>query len=392
MTRALVIDPFSGAGGDMLIAALVDAGAPLEAIREQVLSMPALAGASLDAPAVKRGAFAARQLAVELPHDHTHRGLPEVTAIIDAAPVLSPAVRARAKETFTRLAETEAKLHGTTPDRVHFHEVGALDAILDVTGFYVAAEALGVERFFYTRLVVGGGGEADTAHGKVPVAAPATIELLRDHAIAFSHRTEELLTPTAAAIIATVFSALGEDRRVTPRATGYGAGTRVGAPDALPNILRVIVGDIEEAPRRLAVIRCTIDDMNPELYGHAMHSLFAAGALEVYTAPVHMKKNRPGVELTVIGEEHDAARLSEWILAHTTTLGVRVAREERVELERRQEKVETALGPANVKVARLRDGGERASPEYESCRALAEQTGRPLTEIYDLVKRAWEER
>jgi len=392
VTRVLLIDPFAGTGGDMLIAALVDAGAPVAAIREQVLSIPALAQVAVDARAVKRGAFAARQLAVELPPDPTHRGLPEVSAIIDDAPALSAAVRARAKETFRRLAEAEAKLHGTTPDRVHFHEVGALDAILDVVGFYVAAEALGIERFYYTRLVVGGGGEADTAHGKVPVAAPATIELLRDHAIAFSHRTEELLTPTAAAIIATVFSALGGERRVIPRATGYGAGTRVGSPDALPNILRVIVGDIEEAPHRLAVIRCTIDDMNPELYGHVMHALFAAGALEVYTTPVHMKKNRPGVELTVIGEEQDAARFSEWILAHTTTLGVRVAREERVELERRVETVTTPLGTARVKVARLRDGGERASPEYESCRALAEQSGRPLPEVYDLVKHAWTQR
>jgi len=361
-------------------------------VRAQVRAMPALAELELEADAVRRGAFAARQLRVGLPHAHEHRGLPEVTAIIEAADALSPAVRARAIDTFTRLAGAEAKLHGTTPDRVHFHEVGALDAILDVVGFYVAAEALGIERFYYTRLVVGGGGEADTAHGKVPVAAPATIELLRDHAIAFSHRTEELLTPTAAAIIATAFEPLGETRSVIPRATGYGAGTRVGSPDALPNILRVIVGDIAEAPRVLAVIRCTIDDMNPEHYGHVMHSLFAAGALEVYTTPVHMKKNRPGVELTVIGDEHDAARLSEWILANTTTLGVRVAREERVELERRVETIATPLGEARVKVARLRDGSERASPEYESCRALAEAGGRPLAEVYDIVRRAWDAR
>ncbi len=370
----------------MLLAALIDAGAPIATIRERVLGIPELARVKIDIEAVKRGHFAARRLRVELPGDDVHRGLGDVVRIIDAAPGLTDTVRARARETFQRLATVEARMHGTTPDEVHFHEVGALDAILDIVGFYVAAETLAIDTFAYTRLILGGG-STGSAHGEIPVPAPATLELLEGHPVSFSGRDEELVTPTAAAIIATVFKPVGSDTRVVGSSYGYGAGSRES--DGLPNILRVVVGEVELESRSLSVLRCTIDDMNPEIYGHVMDTLFEAGALEVYFHPVIMKKNRPGVEVTVICEERDASALAAHVLANTTTLGVRVGREERVELERTAETIETPLGPARVKVAIVPGSGERVSPEYESCRELAAHSGKPIIEVYDIVRAAW---
>lgn len=388
MKNALIIDAFSGAAGDMLLAALLDAGAPIEMLRERVLSIPALAKVRLDVEDVRRGAFAAKRLVVSLPHEHAHRGLSDIVAIIDAAPSLSDATKSHSKETFTRLAMAEAKVHGTSVEKVHFHEVGGLDAIVDVVGFFVCAEALGAETFHYTNLVLGGGGAIRGAHGEMPVPAPATLELLHGHRVVYSHRQEELMTPTAAAIVAAVFTPLESTARVVQGRVGYGAGTRES--DGMPNVLRAWVGAVEGAsPREVAIVRCTIDNMNPELYGHLMQRAFESGALEVYYTPVFMKKNRPGVEVTVITEVHDVDRVSRMLLTDTTTLGLRVTREERVELERRVETIDTPLGPARIKVATLPDGSSRMSPEYESCREIAEKTGRTMLDVYDAVRRAW---
>jgi len=390
MTKLLLIDPFSGASGDMLLAALLDAGAPIEALREQVLAIPALSKLTIDIEPVRRGAFAARRLRVEMPPEHAHRGLSDVLEIVDSAPGLSDSVREHARETFTRLAEVEARMHGTSVDEVHFHEVGALDAILDVVGFYVLAESLGLAGFAYTKLVLGGG-TAMSAHGEIPVPSPATLELLKGHPVTFSDREEELVTPTAAAIIATVFKPVGADAAFVGHHYGYGAGSREN-PEGLPNVLRALVGETVPRSRQLAVIRCTIDDMNPEFYGHVMQSLFAAGALEVYTTPVQMKKNRPGTELTVICEYAICDALAGKVMEETTTLGVRLALEERMELERRSDTIETPLGVARIKIATLPGGGQRMSPEYESCRTLAEGSGKTLLEVFDIVRSAWNEK
>lgn len=387
--KTLLIDPFSGTGGDMLLAALVDAGVPLDALRERLLSVPALSGATIDVADEMRGFLAAKRLVVDLPPDPPHRHLADVVALIDASP-LRERVKSRAKDTFSRLAEVEARIHGTTVEKIHFHEVGALDAILDIVGFYVAADLLGVERFLYTTLALGAG-SASAQHGAIPVPAPATLELLEGHRVVFTGRFEELVTPTAAAIVATVFQPIGTSESLVPQSVGYGAGSRAGG-GGMPNAVRVVVGDTAAAPRQLAVLRSTIDDMNPEVYGHVMALLFAAGAREVFYQSVIMKKNRPGVELTVIAEEANVERLTQTMLAETTTLGVRVAREERVELERRRESVDTPFGPAEVKVATLPDGKERVSPEYESCRRIAEETGMSILDVYHAVHRAWTDR
>jgi uncharacterized protein (TIGR00299 family) protein len=388
MTKTVLIDPFHGASGDMLLASLVDAGCPVESIRSKLVAIAELSRVTIEVERITRGVFACAQMAIGLPPEHAHRGLSAVSSIIQSAPSLSERVKERSVAAFTMLAEAEARVHGMSVDEIHFHEVGALDAIIDVVGFFVAVEVLGVGALRYTRLVVGSG-ETESMHGKIPVPAPATLELLKGHRVEFSGSKEELITPTAAAIVASSFQPLPPDAGFIPETIGYGAGTRVSEPGDLPNILRVALGQMDETPGSVAVVRTTIDDMNPELYGHAMELLFAEGALEVYYQPVMMKKNRPGVEVTVIAETKDEQRLAGLLLAQTSTLGVRIAREQRVELERRNETVVTEIGQARVKVATLPDGGERMSPEYESCKTLSAASGRSLIEVFDIVRTAW---
>ncbi|MGD8415240.1 MAG: nickel pincer cofactor biosynthesis protein LarC [Candidatus Latescibacterota bacterium] len=388
MAKTLLIDPFHGASGDMLLASLVDAGCPVETIRGGLTSITELSKVKIDVERVTSGVFACARMKIDLPPEHAHRGLSAVSGIIQSAQSLSDRVKERSVAAFTLLAKAEARVHGMTVDEIHFHEVGALDAIVDVVGFFVAVESLGVESLRYTRLVVGSG-ETESMHGKIPVPAPATLELLEGHRVEFSGRNEELITPTAAAIVASSFEPLPPDAGFTPEALGYGAGTRKSKKGQLPNILRVALGRMDAAPASVSIIRTTIDDMNPEFYGHTMELLFAQGALEVYYHPVMMKKNRPGVEVTVITETKDERRLADELLAQTSTLGVRLCREQRVELERRKEKIKTEIGEATVKVAILPGGGERMSPEYESCKSLAAASGRSLIDVFEIVRSAW---
>jgi len=391
LSRSLIVDAFSGAAGDMLLAALIDAGASVETLKKCAASIPALAKVRVDVESVRRGAFAAKKLSVTLPHEHAHRGLSDISKIIDSATSLSPGVRTRAKATFERLAAAEAKVHGTSVEEIHFHEVGALDAILDIVGFFVLAESLDVDSFYYTHLAVGAGGSIQGAHGEMPVPAPATLELLAGHRVTLSERREELVTPTAAAIIAAAFKPLPLDASWVPERVGYGAGTRESP--GMPNVVRVALGVVDDgaaqSANEISVIRCTIDNMNPELYGDLMQRLFEEGALEVYFTHVMMKKNRPGTEITVLCDNSECDRISTLVLTHTTTLGLRVARERRVELTRRIETIETELGPARVKVATRPDGTESISPEYESCREIAQKTGLTTGAVFDAVRRAW---
>ena len=387
MKKILLIDPFHGASGDMLLASLVDAGLDLETLSRQLNGVPVLAEAGISAHKVKRGFFTATRLDINLPHEHAHRGLSQVTEIIESAPGLSPAVKSRAAAAFDVLAGAEATVHGTSKDEVHFHEVGALDAILDIVGFYLAVEQLDVSDMRYTEIVLGSG-TTQCQHGEIPLPAPATLELLKGHAVRYSGIKEELVTPTAAAIIASGFTALPPQLGVIAEKIGYGAGTREG--EGLPNILRASIGLLEDAAPRVSILRTTIDDMNPEIYGFILDNLLKLGVFDVYYHPVMMKKNRPGLEITVITDEKDERHIADFLLKQTTTLGVRVSREERVEIPRRTENINTDLGEAQVKVGTLPGGGERVSPEYESCKAIAEKTGKPILEVFDVVRRAWE--
>jgi uncharacterized protein (TIGR00299 family) protein len=372
----------------MFLAAFADVGAPFETIRDAVLTIPELSGVRAELQKVTRGVFAATRIEVTCPEAHHHRSFSKIRSIIEESK-LSERVKIGAIATFEHLADAEAKVHGTDREDVHFHEVGALDAMFDIIAAHVAVESLGNPRCV-TRPVTVGTGATTCQHGEIPIPAPASIELLTGHRVRFSDRNEELVTPTGAAIIASVFKPVGADAFFVPDRVGYGAGTREN--DGLPNVLRIMAGTIEESPVRVCIVTSTIDDMNPEIYGHLMDRLFAEGCLDVYYNPVMMKKNRPGVEVTIITEERDVYRIAEFLMANTTTLGVRIDREERVELRRRKASIETPYGTVTVKVAERPGGVETMSPEFESCRTAAESAGVPLMDVYEAAKRAWEKR
>jgi uncharacterized protein (TIGR00299 family) protein len=369
----------------MFLAALVDLGVPFEEIRAKVLEGPVFQGVSAESRRVARGVFDAVQVAVACPPSTGHRSVSDIRRIVDASS-FDGGVKQGIMKTFDMLAGAEAKVHGCDRDAVHFHEVGALDAMFDIFAAHTALDLLG-NPLCYSRPVALGAGKTVCGHGEIPLPAPATLELLDGFQLRFTEREEELVTPTGAAILASVAVPLPADALVVPRRIGYGAGSREGK--GLPNVLRAVLGSVEARPAHVSVITTTIDDMSPEIFGYLMERLLGRGALDVYYSPVMMKKNRPGVEVTVIAEETNAAGVIEFLMSETTTLGVRVHREERVELNRRRAEVDTPFGPVTVKVAERPGGVETMSPEYESCKRLAEKAGVPLAEIYDAAKKAW---
>jgi hypothetical protein len=384
----LILDPFSGVSGDMMLAALVDVGAPFDSVRKVLRGIRELSAVSIEKEAVQRGAITATRIKVVCPEEHAHRSLTIIRALIERAN-LSERVKKGAIETFTVLAKAEAKVHGCDIEDVHFHEVGALDAITDIVGVHLALELLGNPECF-TRAVNAGSGTIRGAHGDMPVPAPATLELLAGYPVLFSEADGELVTPTGAALLASIAQPLGAGTLVIPEKVGYGAGSR--EREGLPNALRAILGKTDERRGHVGIVTSTLDDMNPQVYGYLMEQLFAKGALEVYYNPVMMKKNRPGVEVTLIAEEHDIYDLANLLMTNTTTLGVRVHREERLELPRRKDAVETPYGTIEVKVATRPDGREVASPEYESCKRAAAGAGVALLDVYEAVRKAWETR
>jgi hypothetical protein len=387
--KILVIDPFSGAAGDMLLASLIDAGLDVERLADAVRSVPGLSGVGIESRRVKRGLFQATYLEVSLPEESAERSLADIEDMI-ARSSLPAAVKKGSIDTFRLLAEAEARVHGCPVSEIHFHEVGGLDAIFDIVGWHSALAALGSPACYYTRIVLGTG-STSCRHGEIPLPAPATTELLKDHEVSFSRRERELVTPTAAAIIAGCFRPLGTDASLVLEKTGYGAGS-LDPDDGPPNVLRTMLGSRRVIPSYVCIARSTIDDMNPEVYGFLMEKLFSLGALEVYYHPVMMKKNRPGTEITVLADEDVLDAVIGCMLEHTTTLGLRISREQRVELAREVEDVETPLGKVKVKIAHLPGGGVKMSPEYESCRSLAEKTGARILEVFEAARSAWEGR
>jgi uncharacterized protein (TIGR00299 family) protein len=380
-------DCFSGASGDMCLGALLGAGWPTAEL-EALPARLGLDGVRIAVGSVRRGPFAAVKVdvAVDTPQPHRHpRG---VAALLDAAD-LAPAVRERSQAVFRRLAEAEAAVHGTTVERVHLHEVGAADALVDVVGTVAGLAFLGVGQVYASRLPLGGGSVA-SAHGRIPVPAPATALLLRGAPVAVDEVEAELVTPTGAALLATLVTRWGDPPPFRLERVGAGAGSRDLA--GRPNLLRVLVGETEDVPgtrRRVAVLETALDDDNPQFVAAVLPRLLAAGALDAMLVPSVMKKGRPGLWVVVVAEPADAERLAHLLLAETTTLGVRVRLEERYELERQAVEVETPYGRVALKVARLPDGGRRAVVEFESVRAAAERSGRPLREVAEAALDAW---
>jgi TIGR00299 family protein len=400
--RALYFDCFAGASGDMILGALIDAGADVNELQAQLASL-GLSGYRINVERVKRSGIAATKFNVAVDEaNQPHRHLKDISEIINRS-TLSDLTRQRALRAFELLADAEAHVHATTRDRIHFHEVGAVDSIIDTVGAMIGFELLGVERFFASALRVGHG-TVKAAHGLMPVPAPATAELLRDIPIYAGDLEGEFVTPTGAAIIASLCEVFGPLPEMKITKTGYGAGTR--DPQGFPNALRVMLGELmieDQSSRRvnevrfgreesICVIESNIDDMNPQAFGFVMDRAFALGALDVLLTATQMKKSRPGVMLTILCEPAARETILEMLLAETTTLGVRYYEAKRRVLARTLETVETRYGQVRVKVAR---DGERTlhfQPEYEDCALLARQLGVPVIEVQSAASAAYRER
>jgi uncharacterized protein (TIGR00299 family) protein len=439
MSRLLYLDCFSGISGDMVLGALIDAGLPLEDLRRALGSL-AMAGCEVGATRVLRaglsatrfvvhenhespvashhsaehqapGAHAAQSTRNQTPgtlhdhghdhghdhdhpvrypengHEHPHRTLPEIFALIDQS-ALSRSGRDRAKGLFQRLAEAEAAIHQTPAEMVHLHEVGALDSIIDIVGAVFALEWVGADRIVCSPLNVGGG-TVRSAHGEFPVPAPATVKLLGDAPIYGGTVQKELVTPTGALIATAYASSFGPVPAMAVEQVGYGAGERDN-PD-VPNVLRVLIGRASDGPgaERVVVIECEIDDMNPQLFGVAMDRLYTAGALDVFYVPVQMKKNRPGTLLTVIARPERRVALADVIFRETTTIGLRHHVVDRECLRREVLNVETPIGTVRFKLA-WRDGRVvNAVPEFDDCAKLATANNMSVKDVQAIAVQAY---
>jgi pyridinium-3,5-bisthiocarboxylic acid mononucleotide nickel chelatase len=437
--RIAYLDCFSGISGDMFLGALIDAGVSPKLLEDTVAALNI--GARLEISKATRGGIAGTKVDVyangekdqprevvatgvtrdhdhghEHSHDHRHRddhpaakphshgcGLGEIRRVIQDSPI-STAAKATAIKIFVALGEAEAEIHGTSIEKVHFHEVGAVDAMVDIVCAAVGAESLAIDQWICSPLNVGGG-TVKCAHGTLPVPAPATLKLLRDAPVYSSGPQVELVTPTGAAIVKTLCTSFAAFPAMKVQQAGYGAGTREFRDH--PNLLRLTIGEATPARTkasdanlltdaskgtsnrlsdgtiadRITVLEANLDDLSPQVLAYAMERLLADGALDVFSIPVQMKKNRPGALLTVLSKVEDADRLSKVIFAETTTLGVRRRDEQRQTLSRRWETVTTTWGPVRIKIANMNGSISNYAPEYEDCRILAESQHVPLRTI-----------
>jgi uncharacterized protein (TIGR00299 family) protein len=388
--RIAYLDCISGISGDMMLGALVDAGVDLAAIQAGIDSLD-LPSCQLVAKEVKRHGFRATHVTVEYEPENAHRHLHHITDKIDAS-VLTEPQKNLAKRIFTRLGEAEAKVHGTTLRQVHFHEVGAVDSIADIVGCAIGWDLLGVERLIVSPVPTGNG-TIQIAHGRVSVPAPATAELLTGIPLAASPVQTELTTPTGAAIAVTLADSFGSLPPMLIERIGLGAGTRELSEQA--NVLRLLVGTVSGTQRTLGdeptsavlwdtvtLIETNLDDMTGEAIGHCLEKLWQAGAFDVTTAPIGMKKNRPGVALAVMCHPADAESIEAILFRETTTLGLRRSEVRRRVLARRKVQTPTPYGLIDGVLAELPGGGQKYSPEYESCRKAAAAHNVSLSDIY----------
>lgn len=384
--RTLYFDCFAGASGDMILGALVAAGADASKLREQ-LQLLDVSNFDVHFSIVDRSGISATRASVETEDEKHHRHLGTILKIIDRSR-LSESVKTRAARIFTRLAEAEARVHNTSIEAVHFHEVGAMDAIIDVVGACVGFELLGIEQFVSSPLHVGSG-TVEMEHGRFPVPPPAVVELLRDVPTYATDIKGELVTPTGAAVISTVCKSYGPLPPMRVAAAGYGAGGRTY--ERFPNALRVFVGEIDSdaLSEKLLMIETNLDDASPQVVGHVMERAFALGALDCYFTPVQMKKNRPGVLISILCRPADRETLTGLLFEETTTLGVRSYEVERRALGREFVRVGTEFGEISVKVAR-RDGRVvNLAPEYDDCREAALRAGVALRIVESAARAAY---
>ncbi len=382
-------DCFSGISGDMTLGALLHAGVPLGHLREELNGL-AVPGWEIRAENVWKNGMAATYVHVQTQETHTHRSLSTIEGILQKSKLADPD-RKHATAIFRKLGQAEAAVHDVPIEKIHFHEVGAVDAIVDIVGACIGFDFLGIERFACSPLNVGGG-TAKMAHGVLPVPAPATARLLLGKPTYSTGVQKELVTPTGAAIVATLCDTFGPQPPMTVSEIGYGAGT--ADLEGQPNVLRLMVGESAEKcegeySEEIRVIEANLDDLNPQVYGYFVERALAAGALDVFTTAVQMKKNRPGTLLTVLCNPVDESKFQELIFAETTTLGVRSYTTQRRVLPREWETVATCYGEVRMKVARVNGQVLQASPEYEDCRKLALEKAAPLRKVMEETMRRW---
>jgi uncharacterized protein (TIGR00299 family) protein len=379
-------DCFSGVSGDMILGALIDAGLDVETLRQNLDGLH-LSEYELEVSRTQKGAMEATDVQVVVHNDVPERKLADIEGVIGGSD-LPEDIKQASAAIFRRLIGIEATIHGADPEDVHLHEVGATDAIVDVVGSLLGLKLLGVEKVYASRLPLGHG-FVRCAHGLLPLPAPATMELLRGVPVIHLDVEGELVTPTGAAILTGVVEGFGPFPEMTVDTVGYGAGK---SDFEFPNLLRILVGSTTQKTARpteqVALLETNLDDMNPELFDHIMQTLFEAGALDVFLQAFQGKKNRPGVLLSVLCHPHQVQHFSTIIFAETTTLGIRYKTMDRLYLDRETAWVETPHGQLRIKVARM--GGEvvNLSPEYEDCRRLALESGKPLKEVYAAAEAA----
>jgi len=385
VSRLVYFDCASGAAGDMLLGAAVDLGLPLERLRDELARLP-VQGYRLETERVSRSGLAATKVHVRLDgEDKAHRHLRHVLEIIDGS-TLDTAVKEKAAALFRRLADAEAAVHGTSPEKVHFHEVGALDSIVDVVGGVIALRSLGAERFVSSPLNLGTG-TVTMSHGTFPVPPPATARLVTGVPV-YGDGEGELVTPTGALLVTGHATEYGPLPAMRIEASGYGAGSR-DTRDR-PNVLRLIVGQEDaRAEGRVLVLETEVDDAAPQLLGPLLEQLLTAGALDAFFTPVQMKKGRPGVLVTVLAPPDRREAIEELLFRETTTLGVRRQEWLRTELERETATVATPYGSVRVKVGRRGAVVYNAWPEFEDCQRLAAEAGVPVKEVLAAALAAW---
>ena len=383
-------DCFSGISGDMTLGALVDLGVPLDWLKAQLVQLP-LSGFDLASSQVMRNGIQAVQVDVVCEETHHHRDYGHIKNLLTQSP-LPDGVKADSLAVFERIARAEAKIHGCELDRVHFHEVGGIDAIVDIVGTCLAKAYLGIDTIMASRLPLGQG-FVHCAHGTLPVPAPAVLEILKGIPVYSGNQQKELVTPTGAAILAALAKGFVPMPSMEIEKIGYGAGTHELVDQ--PNALRVVLGALTEEDgvqslpghtEMLVVVETNIDDMNPEIYGYLMERLLEDGALDVYWIPIQMKKNRPAVMVQVLCSPDKQGAVMTRLLAETTSLGIRHYRVHRTCLPREVLTVQTPFGAMTAKKVTQMDGTDRIVPEFESCRKIALEQSVPLQTVYEAVR------
>jgi hypothetical protein len=385
----LFLEPFSGISGDMMVGALLDLGFDFEELRAK-LSQLHLHGYQISCQKCTRSGIQAMKFEVQTGHSHAHRTFSDIKEMIEKSG-LSPWVRQKSIEAFRKLAEAEGKIHGHPPETVHFHEVGAVDSIIDIVGTMIAMESFLPVRILSAPVNVGRG-TLECQHGIYPVPGPAAQELLKG-VPTFSNTVDgELTTPTGATLLATLVEEFGQQPAMKVQAAGYGAGTRQTPGNA--NVLRITLGEVTAGvavspEEQVAVMDATIDDMSPQVYGYFLERALAAGALDIYSTPIFMKKNRPALKITCVCALADVDRIAELVFRETTTIGIRYTVAQRKTLRREYRKVQTEFGTVTMKVSYLEEHPVNFAPEFEDCRRIAMEKSVAIKEVQSAAIHAY---